>query len=277
MQVPNNDGIAETLHRLGIAHHLAKVHHVVVPAGEGGRHQHIASWQGASVVSIAVREVSRFLGTLQVVIRRHPDAGDEVAAVGVLRHAGTAAVVAVIGQTGDQHASGQRIVGMGPDHAAGLLDEVVNGAVQLGRCRVRVDIEDEDFAGVQTGRPQEAAIIGQARMVRFVAATHGDRVNDLRIGFRVGVNVYGDEFVLTVANALKAQRPDIHIVFLAHDLGHIRRHAGFVCRRRLYQYGQRNQCREKSFYYHHCLQCFLPQLGRCYHLQPSLRIVFRPR
>ena len=149
MQVPNNDRIAETLHRLAIAHHLAQVHHVVVPASERGRHQHIASWQGARVVSIAVREVSRLLGTLQVVIGGHPDAGDKIAAVGVLRHAGTAAVVAVIGQTGDQHASGQRIVGMGSDHAAGLLYEVVNSAVQLGGCRIRVDIEDEDFAGVQ--------------------------------------------------------------------------------------------------------------------------------
>ena len=229
MQIPNNDGIAETLHRLGIAHHLAKVHHVVVPAGEGGRHQHITSWQSARVVSIAVREVSRLLGTLQVVIRRHPDAGDKVAAVGVLRHAGAPAVVAVIGQTGDQHASGQSIVGMGPDNAAGLLDEVVNGAMQLGRCRICVDIEDEDFAGVQARGPQVAAIIGQARVVRFVAATHGNRVDDLRIGLGVRVNVYGDEFVLTVANALKAQRPDIHRVFLAHDLGHIWRHAGFVC------------------------------------------------
>ena len=59
-------------------------------------------------------------------------------------------------------------------------------------------------------------------MVRFVAATHGDRVDDLRIGLGVRVNVYRDEFVLTVANAFKTQRPDIHIVFLAHDLGHIR-------------------------------------------------------
>jgi hypothetical protein len=59
-------------------------------------------------------------------------------------------------------------------------------------------------------------------VVRFVAATHRDRVNDLRIGLGVRVNVYRDEFVLTVANALKAQRPDIDIVFLAHDLGHIR-------------------------------------------------------
>ena len=111
---------------------------------------------------------------------------------------------------------------MGADHAAGFLDEVVNGAVQLGRSRICVDIEDEDFAGIQTGCPQEAAIIGQARVVRFVAATHGDRVNDLRIGLRVGVHVYGDEFVLTVANPLKAKRPDVNIVFLAHDFGHIR-------------------------------------------------------
>ena len=106
MQVPNDNSVAETLHGLGIAHHLAEIHHVVVPASKRRGHQHITSWQGTRVVAVAIGKAAGLLGALQIVIGGHPNAGDEVAAVGVLRHAGAAAVVAVIGQTGDQHASG---------------------------------------------------------------------------------------------------------------------------------------------------------------------------
>ena len=222
MQVPDDNGVAEALHGLSIAHHLAEIHHVVVPASKRGRHQHVTSWQGARIVTITVREVARLISALQVVIGWHPYTGDEITAVGVLRHTRAATVVAIIRQARNQHASRQRIIGMGSDYAARFVDEVINGAVQLGRCRVSVNIKNEDFAGIQTRRPQKTAVIGQAGVVRFVAAAHGDRVNDLCVGLRVGVHIYRDQFVLTIANALKAQCPDVHVIFLTHDLRHVR-------------------------------------------------------
>ena len=85
---------------------------------------------------------------MQVVVGRHPYTGDEVTAVRVFRHTGAATVVAVIRQACNEHATGQRVIGMGPHNTASLLDEVIDGAMQLGGCRVRVDIEDEDLAGV---------------------------------------------------------------------------------------------------------------------------------
>ena len=82
--------------------------------------------------------------------------------------------------------------------------------------------------------------------MRLVSAAHRNRMDDLCIGVGVRVHVDGDELVFAIANALEAEGPDVDVVFLTDDFGHIRRHAGLVCRCRLDEYSQRDKRREKS-------------------------------
>ena len=157
---------------------------------------------------------------------------DVVAAVGVLHHAGAAAVVAVVGKPGNQHASRQRIAGVWAHHAAGLGDEVIDGLVQAWLGGVAVDIEDEDSAGVQAARPKIAAVVGEAGVVGLVAPAHRVRIHHLAVGVGTRIDIHGHQLVLLIADARHAQGPDVDKVLLTHDLGHVGRHAGFIGRRR---------------------------------------------
>ena len=137
-------------------------------------------------------------------------------------------MVLVVGQPGDEHPAGHGITGVRADHAAAAGDEIVDGLVQPGFGRVRVDIKDEYPAGIEAGRPQVAPVVRQARVVGLVTAAHRQGVDCLAVIFRLRVDVNGDQFVLLVPKALHAQGPDIDEVLLADDFRHVRRHAGLI-------------------------------------------------
>ena len=232
VQVPDDHGVAEALHRLRIGHQLAEVHHVVVPARERRGDEHVAARQGANVVAVAVGEVAALFRAAQRVVGRHPVRRDVLAVVRVLDHGRAPAVVLVVRQAGDHHAPGKRVEGVRADDAAAVGDEGVDRLVQRRLGGIAVDVEDEDLAGVESGGPQIAAVVGEPGVVRLVASADGKGVDHLAVlrRFRVGVDRH--QLVLLVADTLHAQGPDVDEVFLADDLGHVRRHAGFVGSRR---------------------------------------------
>jgi hypothetical protein len=91
-----------------------------------------------------------------------------------------------------------------------------------------MDVEDEDLVGVEAARPEIAAVVREARVVRLVAPAHGEDVHDLSVAGRAGVDVDRHELVLLVPHALHAERPDVDEILLPDDLGHVGRQAGLV-------------------------------------------------
>ena len=232
VQVPDDHRVAEALHGLGVAHHLAEVHHVVVPAGERGGDHEVAPGQHPDVIAVAVGKAAALDRAAQIALDGHPVGGHVVAAVGVLHHAGAAAVVAIVGQPGDQHAPRQRVAGVRAHHAAGFGHEVIDGLVQARLGRVAVDIEDEYAAGVQAARPQKAAVVGETGVVGLVAPAHRMRVHHSAVGAGTRIDIHRHQLVLLIADARHAQGPNVNEVLLADDLGHVGRHAGLIRRRR---------------------------------------------
>jgi hypothetical protein len=66
------------------------------------------------------------------------------------------------------------------------------------------------------------------RYCRSSVPADRERVHDLAVALRLGIDVDGDELVLLVAHALHPERPHVDEVLLADDLGHVGRHAGLV-------------------------------------------------
>ena len=85
-----------------------------------------------------------------------------------------------------------------------------------------MDIEDKDLAGIETGEPELAAIVGESAVVRFVASLDGRAADDFAVGRRAGLYIDGDEFVRAVAQTFDAERPHIDELFLSVDAGEIR-------------------------------------------------------
>ena len=97
VQVPRTTVSAETLHRLRVLQHLAEVHHVVVPAGEGRGQHDVATGKGPDVVAVAVDGLL-YLGAIGISLRGHPVGGDVLALVGVLDERGPSAMVLAVRQ-----------------------------------------------------------------------------------------------------------------------------------------------------------------------------------
>ena len=154
--------------------------------------------------------------------------GDESSVVGVFDKGRLAAMVLVVGEAAHHHAARDRIQRVRADDAPRILDETVDLFGQARLARVRVDIEDEDLAGVDPACPEMPPVVGQSGVVRLVSAADGQAVDDLAVGVGAGSHVDGDQLVRLVAHALDPQGPDIDELFLAGDLGHVGRHAGFV-------------------------------------------------
>ena len=230
VQIPDDHGVAEALHGLLAGHHLAQVHHVVVPAGERRGDQQVAPWQHPHVIAVAVRIGAGFHRPTQICIRGQPMGGQVVAAVGELHQPGAPVAVLIVGQAGDQHAPRHGVAGVRPHHAAGTAHEVVNGLDQLGHRWVAVNIKDEDLAAVQAAGPKEAPVIRKAGVMRLVAPAHRQAMHHLPIARRIRVDVHGDQLVLLIAHAGQPQGPDVNEVLLPNDLRHVGGHAGFISR-----------------------------------------------
>ncbi len=215
MEVPHDDRRAELLHGLAVLQELPDRPHVVLPARERRREHAVQVDVDPHVVA-----VDR--------LRGHPDRPDEPAVVAVLGQPGPAAAVLGVGQGRDQHPARQRVERVGAHQAAGVLHEGLDRLHQLRLGRVRGHVEDEDLAGVEAPRPEEAPVIGEAGVVRLVLAGHRGPVDDLAVAARGRVDVHGDHAVVAVRHPLHPEGPDVDVVFLAGHLGQEGGLAGLV-------------------------------------------------
>src|SRR3954471_13692682 len=106
---------------------------------------------------------------------------------------------------------------MGTGGAAGGFSEIVDRLSQLRFGGIGVDVEDEELAGVETREPKLAAVVGEPAVVRFVAAIHGNAVDDFAERGRARFYIVGNEFVSAIAEAFDTERPNIDELFLAFD------------------------------------------------------------
>ena len=134
--------------------------------------------QDAGVVAVAVRHLLDD-GALRIGSGRHPVGGDVPAFVRVLDDRRAARLILGVGQPTDQHAAGQGVEAVRPDHAPRRLDEVVDRLHEPWLSGIGVNVEDEDLAGVEAARPQITPVIREVGVMRLVAAAHRDRVNHL--------------------------------------------------------------------------------------------------
>ena len=81
-------------------------------------------------------------------------------------------MILIVRQPRDQHAAGQGVESVRPDHTLGIGDEVIDGFCERRLCRIGVHIENENSAGIQTTGPEELSIIGVPRVVSFIAPTY---------------------------------------------------------------------------------------------------------
>ncbi len=201
-----------------ILHQLAELHHVVVPAGEAGGEHGVLGRIDRDVVAVAVATVRG----------GHAIGLDQIAFVGEHRHPGHPAVIVAVGEELHQHASRRRVEGV-RSNQAGLARQIGKRAHQLRPGRIGVDVEDVDDAVVEPTRPQIAAILGEAHVMRLAAPPDGQGLDDLPVAGRSGLHVDRDQLVRAIAHALDAQGPDVDVVLLALDeIAHERRVAGLV-------------------------------------------------
>ncbi len=97
VQVPDHHRVAKPLHGFRVAHQLAQIHHVVVPACERRSDHDVPAGQGADIVSITVSKVAGFFSASQVFVGWHPVSREEVAGIGVFDQCSSAAVILVVG------------------------------------------------------------------------------------------------------------------------------------------------------------------------------------
>src|SRR5205807_3925806 len=147
---------------------------------------------------------------------------DIVAVVPVFHQSCAATLIFGVGETRNEHASGQRICAMRPDGTAGSLGEIVDRLRQLRFRRIGVDIEDENAAAFEAGEPELAAIVGEPTVMRLVAPVDRNAVDDFAVAGRTGFYIDGDELVHAIAHTFDAERPNVNELLLAFDAGKVR-------------------------------------------------------
>ena len=150
-------------------------------------------------------------------------ARDKLAVVGEFRDAAGSAAVRP-GSHADQHAPRNRVRRMRPRQAR-QLRHVVDRADQFRVHRVGPHVEDEEPAGVQRSRPDLAAIVGVAHVVRFVAdRADFDLSQDLAVGDRRQIRVDHGKVIAALPDG---QRPQVHHLLRVFQALDVRRQAGF--------------------------------------------------
>src|SRR5436305_13819610 len=95
---------------------------------------------------------------------------DVVAVVPVFDQRRLSSFVLRVGETRNEHTSGQRICAMRPDGAAGSLGEIVDCLRQLRFRRIAMHIEDENAAAFEAGGPKLTAVVGEPAVVRLISS-----------------------------------------------------------------------------------------------------------
>jgi hypothetical protein len=80
-----------------------------------------------------------------------------------------------------------------------------------------MNVEDEDFAALQSGEPKLAAVVSETAMMRLVPPLDRITVNDFPVAWRPGLHVHNDQLVRSVAEPLHPESPDIDEFFLSFD------------------------------------------------------------
>src|SRR5206468_4571241 len=132
------------------------------------------------------------------------------------------AFICCIGETRNQHASGQGVSTMWADGAARGLGEIVDCLRQLWFCRIRVDVENKHPASFETRAPELTPVISEAGVVRLITSINGSTVDDFAIARRVRLYVDGDEFVRAIAETFDTKCPDIDKLLLSVDASEVR-------------------------------------------------------
>ena len=159
LEVPDDHGVAEALHGLGVLHQLAEIPHVVLPPGEARGQHDVLLRVDRDVVAVAVAAVGG----------RHRIGGDQLALVAVERHPGHAAAVLGVRQALDDHPAGHGVERVRAD-VAGLGRHVGDRPHELGPRGIAPDVEDRDAAVVEAAGPEIAPVVGEAHVVRLAAA-----------------------------------------------------------------------------------------------------------
>ena len=166
-----------------IGKHLAEVHHVIVPTGEGRREHAVEVRLNANIVAVFCT-----VG--------HPMGLDVLAFVAVLDHAGFAAVIFVIREPGDEHTSRQGIKGVRADDSAGILDEGVDGFDETGLAGFAATSKTKILLSSRPPEPEITTVIGEPAVMGFVATTDRDAGNHFAILIRsFGIGTNSDKFV----------------------------------------------------------------------------------
>src|SRR5437667_12218068 len=98
---------------------------------------------------------------------------DVVAVVPVFDQRRLASFVLRVGETWDEHTSGQCICTMRPNGAAGCFGEIVDCLRQLRFRRIATHMEDENAAAFEAGGPELTAVVGEPAMMRLISSLDG--------------------------------------------------------------------------------------------------------
>src|SRR5262245_58647076 len=114
MEIPHDHRATKAFHSFLVSEHLAEVHHVVIPASEGGCQHTIEVRLHAYIVAILCPSW-------------HPIRLDIFPFVVVFNHTSFATVVLIIRKSGNKHPSRERIKSVRSNDPTRILYECVDG------------------------------------------------------------------------------------------------------------------------------------------------------
>jgi hypothetical protein len=114
---------------------------------------------------------------------------------------------------------------VGAHQAAGVLDEGLDRLHQLRLGGFEATSKMKIWLVSRLLRPEEAPVVGEAGVVRFVLTGHRGPVDDLAVTAGGRVGVHGDDAVVAVRHPLHPERPHVDEVLLA---GHLRQEGGLT-------------------------------------------------
>src|SRR5438552_11309492 len=132
---------------------------------------------------------------------------DVITVVAVFDQRRATAFICSIGETRNQHASGQGISAMWADGPASGLSEIVDCLRQLWFCRIRVDVENKHAASIETRAPELTPVISEAGVVRLITSINGRTAYDFAIVRRIRLYIDGDEFVRAITETFDTKCP----------------------------------------------------------------------
>ena len=116
------------------------------------------------------------------------------------------------------------------DHVRMAHDVVHPGPGQFHDQLVvlRIHVEDENLAAVQTAKPQLAPVVGKSTVMRLKSSADRVTLNDLAEVRRTWLDVHRDELVGAISESFDPERPDVEKLLLPFDAGEVGRGTRFI-------------------------------------------------